>query len=890
MPSSPPDVLVHPLYLSPRRGLDVNPFEPPATQRGETLATTRRPVRDRAFHVEHVRLDLDVDVERGRLEGAATLVVRPVAAGLREVELDASEMKIGAVTIGRAAGRRLKARHDGETLVIRLDRAYGHEETVTLHIAYRARPRRGFWFVGPDRAYPERRAQGWTQSQAEDAHAWFPVHDHPNDKFTSEILVTAPSALRTVANGRLVSRRAAGRGGARTTWHWVQERPHPAYLMSLVVAPYVETRARAGRVPLRFYSFAGQERAAKRLYGRTADMMRVFERLFGTYPWREYAQTVVSEFTWGGMENTGSTTLTEKALLDDRAALDVSYEGLVSHELAHQWWGDLVTCRGWHHNWLNESWATFSENLYDEAAHGAESAQWDRIQKTTSYVAQDRGQYRRPIVFDRYTIPMDLFDRHAYEKGSLVLTMLRDELGDEVFFRGARRYLATHAFGFADTHDFRRALEEESARDLNWFFDQWVFAAGHPELEVRWRAETRGGRATGRVVVRIRQRQSTREDGPATTPLFRLSLDVVVHGGPGGRRARAHRVTVSRRDETLVLDGPAGGRGPVRVAVDPEFRVLKRLDLAQGAEAWRHALAHDRSPAERMRAARTLATLRGSAADRATGRALEHALVRDPSATVRMAAAIALAERVRGRRALAARVARVLAASLSGDGDPHARRAAAFGLGLLGRAGGAAAEKALWEAATRPFGRGRNAGGEPSYLVRATALKALAQLRSPRTLAACHAAMDHRGWRDLVPMAALDALAIAVPAEAFDLAYAHLRYGETQEVREAAVRLLVALAKDPKARRARREQARHVVPTLAALMQDPSVFVQLAAAGAAAKLGDRKLIPALRRITREEAWDHLVHTAEKSLTALSKTRPGRKARAAKTPPAKVEKR
>jgi aminopeptidase N len=884
VPSSPPDALVHPLYLSPRRGLDVNPFEPPATRRGETLATVRRPVRDRAFHVEHLRLDLEVDLERGRLAGTATLVVRPVAAGLREIDLDASEMRIGAVTLAAGrngsgrAGRRLRAHHDGERLTVRLDRAYGHEETLALRIAYRARPRRGFWFVRPDQAYPKRLAQGWTQSQAEDAHAWFPVHDHPNDKFTSEIVVTAPRGLRTVANGRLVSRRPS-RDGAGTTWHWTQERPHPAYLMSLVVAPFVETRGRAGRVPLRFYAFPGQGRAARRLYGRTADMMRTFERLFGAYPWREYAQTVVTEFTWGGMENTGSTTLTEKALLDDRAALDVSYEGLVSHELAHQWWGDLVTCRGWHHNWLNESWATFSENLYDAKANGEASAQWDRIQKTTSYVAQDRGQYRRPIVFDRYTIPMDLFDRHAYEKGSLVLAMLRDELGDEVFFRGARRYLATHAFGFADTHDFRRALEEESGRDLTWFFEQWVFAAGHPELEVRWRPEVRGGRATGRAVVRIRQRQSTREDGPATTPLFRLDLDVVVHGGPGGRRSRTHRVTVSRRDETLVLEGPGGA--PVRIAVDPDFRVLKRLELVQDAAAWRHALARDRSPAERMRAARTLAGRRGASADRATARALEAALAGDKSAPVRMAAAIALGERAHGRPAVAARTARVLASALSRDPDPHARRGAAFALGLCGRAG----EEALWAAATGPART-----GERSYLVRATALKALAQVRSPRTLAACRAAMDHRGWRDLVPMAALDALAMAKPPQAFDLAYTHVRYGETQEVREAAVRLLVALARDPKARRARREQARHVVPTLEALMGDPSVFTQLAAAQAAAKLGDRALMPALRRLVREEVWDHLVHTAEKSLQALSKTAPGRKARAARTPPAKAEKR
>jgi len=857
-----PDALFHPLYLAPRRGLDVDPFEALPPKRAEKIDAPRRPVRGRAFHVEHVTLALDVDPAKGTIDGTATLRVRPVASGLTVVALDAVEMKIGLVTLvrGTRTGKRLRTTYDGATLAIRLDRPYGHEETVTLRVAYRAKPRAGFWFVRPDAAYPQRLAQGWSQGQAEDSRRWFPILDHPNDKFTSTIEVTAPSGYRTVANGRLVARKP-GRGGRTTTWRWEQERPHPAYLVSLVVAPFVETKAKAGRVPLRFYAFPGQEKAARRLYGRTADMMKTFERLFGPYPWREYAQTVVTEFTWGGMENTGTTTLTEKALLDDRAALDVSYEGLVSHELAHQWWGDLVTCRGWHHNWHNESWATFCENLYEEKAHGVEAATWDRIQKRMSYLVQDAAQYRRPIVHDRYVIPMDLFDRHAYEKGSLVLTMLRDELGDEVFFRGARRHLTTHAFGFADTHDFRRAMEEESGRDLTWFFDQWIFAAGHPEFDVRWRAEKRNGRATGRALVTVTQRQSTREAGHETTPLFRVRVPIAVWGAKG---ARLHRVTVSGRTHTFALDGPGGT--PVRVAFDPAFRVLGTVELAQDAAAWRHALAHDPSPAERMRAARALVTLRGAAEDRATGAALESALTGDPSAPVRMAAALALGERAAGKRgAVVARTAKALAHALATNAEPHARRAAAFGLGLLGARVGEAALLA----ACAP---GRT--GDRSYLVQATALKALAKISSPKLLAACRAAMATRGWRDLVPMAALDALAMAPVAGAYDLAYAHVRYGETQEVREAAVRLLVALAKDKAITRARPEPARHVAPTLEALLADPSVFLQLAAAQAAGKLGDRALVPALRTVARDAAWDYLVRTSEKSIKALTKKKAG----------------
>jgi len=749
--------------------------------------------------------------------------------------LDAREMKIKGA---RTRSRRLRTSAADGTLAIRLDRAYAAGEAVTIRIDYAASPRAGFWFVRPDRAYPARLAQGWSQGQAEDSAFWFPVLDHPNDKFTTEIKVTADSSLRTVANGKLVSRKTRG---SRTTWTWQLDTPQPAYLVSLAVAPYEETRAKAAGVPLRFYAFPGQARAARRLYGRTGDMMKVFSNLFGPYPYREYSQIVVSEFTWGGMENTGATTLTEKALTDDRAALDISYEGLVAHELAHQWWGDLATCRGWMHNWLNESWATFSENLYDEVAHGEDFATWDRIQKTTQYMTQDFAQYRRPIVADGYEIPMDLFDRHAYEKGSLVLTMLRDELGDEAFFRGARTYLARHAFGFADTHEFRRALEDASGRDLSWFFDQWVFKAGYPQIGAHWRADGGG------LALTLTQSQDTSSSGPEATPVFRVRLEVFVHGSRGVRRSV---VVMEKARQTFVL--PCAGR-PLRVAIDPRFRVLKALTVVQPASAWRYALAHDPHFAERMRAARTLAHV----PDSAGARALMDALARDKSPQVRMACAIALSEGFRkdGR----ARVA--LERCLLEDRDPHARRAAAYALGRFGEA----AETALLECLDR----------ERSYLVKAAALKALAFARSPQLLAAATEAMNDRGWRDLVPMAALDALAIAKPPEAFDLAYASVRYGETQEVREAAVRLLTALAGDKKVKAARREQARHVVPTLASLLTDPSVFAKLAAAGAAGRLKDRALLAPLKRVVRDEVWDHLVHTAQKSIREIEK--PGKRA-------------
>jgi aminopeptidase N len=828
------DPLSHPLYLAPRRSLDAQPFEPPPKQRAETIDAPRRPVRARTFRLDHLRLELDVDVRKKRLSGRATLDLRPIEDGLASIELDASELTIRRVTV---RGRRTAVRHDGETLTVALPRGTRAGARVRVAVDYAGRPRRGLWFVGPDRAHPERLPQAWSQCQAEDAHAWFPCVDHPNDKFTSEVVVTVDRDLTTVSNGKLVGKTTRG---ARTTWHWRQDRPHPAYLMCLTVAPYRETRGRASGVPLRYYAFPGKEKEARKLYGRTPAMMRTFVKLFGPYPWREYSQLVASEYTWGGMENTGATTLTEKGLMDARAAMDLTYDGLLAHELAHQWWGDLVTCHGWHHNWLNEGWATFCEALFNEARGGDDAGAWTRLKNANAYWVQDRGQYRRPIVFDHYHVPTDLFDRHAYEKASLVLQMLRDELGDATFFRASRRYLERFAHGFADTGEFRRVMEEESGKDLTTFFRQWLYEAGYPEIEASWRAARGGG-----VELVLHQRQSTRAAGHETTPLFDVLLEVDVVGTRGATR---QRVRIAKANQVVPL--ACAGR-PIRVAIDPRFRVLAETRLAQPPGAWRHALSHDRAFIERMRAARALVL--GRRVKPADVRALHAALERDPHPQVRMAAAIALGEARLGRAAV-----RPLARAARSDRDSHVRRAAAFALGLAGKP----AERALLELVAR----------ERSYLAKGTGLKALAHLKSSRLLEVCRDAMSDRGWRDVVPMAALDALAIARPPAAFDLAYAAVRYGEMQEVREAGVRLLVALAKDPKAKKARPEQARHVGPTLTALLEDPSVFARLAAIDGLCRLGDKKNLPAIRRSRREESWDHLQRTADRAIAQLTKGR------------------
>src|SRR5262249_46134674 len=248
---------------------------------------------------------------------------------------------------------------------------------------------------------------------------------------------------------------------------------------------------------------------------RTPEMIRRFGELIGVkYPWNKYAQVVVSDFIFGGMENTTATTMYEHILLDERAAIDVTSDDLIAHELAHQWFGDLVTCRDWSHGWLNEGFATFMEHIDRESHLGRDEYDHGLRGDAEAYSAEARGRYRRPIVCQDYEAPIDIFDRHLYEKGACVLHMLRRELGDALFFGGVRAYLTRHQKGVVETRDLMRALEEVSGRSLERFFEQWVYRPGHPELEIK--VEHEGEVAT--VSVKQTQVSAAPQHGPHSGP------------------------------------------------------------------------------------------------------------------------------------------------------------------------------------------------------------------------------------------------------------------------------------------------------------------------------------------------------------------------------------
>ncbi|MBI4466379.1 MAG: M1 family metallopeptidase, partial [Acidobacteria bacterium] len=400
--------------------------------------------RSRTYDLEHIKVELSFDWEKKEVAGTATLTLAPLADGLVRVTLDAAEMSVEQV--GLANGQKLDFAADGDQVTILLDRAYAAGELVTFSLRYRTRPRKGLYFVLPDAAYPNRPRQIWTQGESDYNHYWIPLYDFPNDKATSEMIATVPAEMTAISNGRLVEVREDRAAGTKT-FHWREEVLHVTYLISLVVGRLDQHSQTVEGLSLDTYVPPGTDKApVGRSFEQTGAMVRFFGDYIGIpYPYEKYAQTTVEEFLWGGMENVSATTLYADTLHDEAAAPNWTSEGLVAHELVHQWWGDLLTCRDWSHIWLNEAFATFFTNLWYEQHYGRDEYDYRRWEDARDYFKEDREEYRRPIVMPVYVSHDDLFDSHSYPKGGLVLSMLRALLGDDEFQGAIRHYGKKHA-------------------------------------------------------------------------------------------------------------------------------------------------------------------------------------------------------------------------------------------------------------------------------------------------------------------------------------------------------------------------------------------------------------------------------------------------------------
>lgn len=428
------------------------------------------------YDLQNQSVRVRFDWARHAVVGSTTLKVAALDHAITRIPLNAVGMKIKRVAA--AGSTALKFDYDGEMLVVQLRRPLAPHAVTSFTIDYETvKPKRGAYFI-------DRNHYMWTQGAAIENRYWLPTYDHPDDKTTWAISVTTDSNEKALSNGKLVSHHAV-KGGMQ--WNWVLAEPASTYLMSVVTGKYTVLTDHWRNVPVEYWTYPDSVAAAKLGFAKTPDAIDVFSRKIGIpYPWAKYAQSVAPDFIFGGMENVTATTQNDNGILHPAWA-DPQYnaDGLVSHELSHQWFGDLLTTRDWSHAWLNEGFATFMEQIYREESRGIDEATWDRLGAEKQTIAADR-RNRRPIVYNKYkTDPIEVFfSGHIYPKGATVLQMLRHQLGDSLFWNAMHHYTASHMYGNVVTDDLKRAFEESTGRDYKTFFDQWIYGAGFPVFRV----------------------------------------------------------------------------------------------------------------------------------------------------------------------------------------------------------------------------------------------------------------------------------------------------------------------------------------------------------------------------------------------------------------------
>lgn len=534
-----------------------------------------------SFKIEKMKLQVEPDLEKHMVSCSQELEIRAIN-DIDSIQLDAVELKITSI-INKESQVKLDYDTSQDKLNIKLGRELKEQETLAILISYTAEPKKGFYFITPDKDYPHKRYEAWTQGQSTEARHWYPSLDHPQARFPTEIFVTVPSGYKVISNGVLNGRE--WRADGKETFHWSEPIPHPAYLTSIVIGKYADAKIDN----LYYYVPEDRKEDVERSFGRTMKIKRFIESYLETpYPYVKYSQVTVQDFVAQGMENASCTTLTVDTLHDEKAHLDFTSDKLVAHELAHQWFGDLVTCRDWQHIWLNEGFATYFEALYWQHAYGYDEFQYFVLQIAYGYFDEVSNRYCRPIVTKVYKHPDNLFDAHSYEKGACVVHMLKIHIGENYFRRSLNKYLQRFYNKAVETDDLRKIFEEESGKSLQQFFDQWIYRKGHPVLRVEFSA------VKNIAKIKIEQIQ----DGE----LFEFPLDLKLVFRDGSEKIESLNV----KDREKIFCFTIDDRQLDWFSIDPELKILKTVAFKVSKQMLMSQLKKGKTIVERIEAAQAL--------------------------------------------------------------------------------------------------------------------------------------------------------------------------------------------------------------------------------------------------------------------------------------------
>jgi aminopeptidase N len=773
---------------------------------------------DRPGQVEHISLDLTLDIPNQSFHGTCAIRLNPVRNAIESFTLDAVNLDIQAVAIDGTAH---EFNYDGELLHIPVKVEIVTGKVVNITIEYGVKnPQRGLYFIHPDEHYPDKPTQVWTQGEDEDSRFWFPCFDYPGQLATSAIRVQVPKDFIAVSNGELVEQTAFGDD---KVYQWMQKEIHPTYLMTLAVGRFSEIADTWNGKPVTYYVEKGKEDQALLSMGKTPKAIEFFSQKFGyTYPFPKYAQVCVDDFIFGGMENTSTTLLTDRCLIDKRASLDnYNTESLVVHELAHQWFGDLVVIKHWSHAWIKEGMATYSEVLWTEFEYDKDEAAYYLLSEARNYLAEDGGRYRRPIVTNIYREAIELYDRHLYEKGACVYHMIRTELGDELFDKFVSTFVNDNAHKTVETIDVLRAIDKATGRNLAFLFDQYVYRGGHPDYKVAysWDGDSNLAKLT------VTQTQAKEGIHTLDNDLFDLKIPIGFgYLKDGVADVKVTKVRVYEKEQVLYF--PLETK-PDFISFDVGNNYLKTVSLEYPLPELKAQLKSDPDPISRIYAAEAIAK-KGSLE---AIKALAECLATEEFWAVRLEAAQQLAS-IKLDQAVTALVAKI------GDEDPFVRRAIVEELANLKTPEIYAALKQLVES------------GDASYYVEAAACRSIGNMttaslkdKQEEVIAILTNVLNTRsGWNEVVRGGAIGGLSKMVDSPtALNTVLEYVEPGVPQSLRLTSIRALGAISKGQS-----EANLTIILDKLSELSRESFFLIQVAVVGALSQMETAKAIGVLQ--------------------------------------------
>ncbi len=772
---------------------------------------------DKEFHMVNLDLNLHFNLNKKEVLGVATEKIVPLRENYNTVHLEAGDMKIEKVEFNKAS---VPFKYDGKILSIELGKSYGLNDTLVYSVTYSTVPSKGIFFVLPDSAYPNRTPQLWSQSESEDAHFWYPCHDYPDDFGTSSLTATVPENWVVVSNG-LLKKETTDKKDKTKTFTWVEDKPHVVYLNSIVAGAFKIVDDKWDNVPIYYYVLPKYAKDAKENFSHTPDILKYFSEVTGHhYEWGKLSLSTVTNFTEGGMENVSAITLTDNTLHTLDAEPQVRSTDLVSHETAHEWFGDLLTCRSWANAWLNEGFATFFEALYGRHAFGEDHFNFEMTKDHNQVINADKME-RRPTVWHGYKSAEDVFGVYIYPRGASILNMLREMLGDNLFFKAIKYYVKKFEFHNVDTHDFTDAVREATGENLDWFYDEWLYQGGHPVYDVSYSYDE----ANHKLNLNVEQTQKV----DSLTPVYKMPVNIYIE--TAGQKI-TKRIWVDSLKNSYSFDV---SEKPLMVNFDEGHTILAEINFKKTAEELSYQLKNDNDVSGRVWAAEQLAKEN----EKDAVPALIESAKNDKFWGVRQACVNAL-----GKFHTDEVKTELIAAANDKD-----KRVVVDAINQLAEFKGDNTVSSLLK---------KKFDDEKNYFVRAAAITSLASVDSADALPFIDKAFKMDSHEEAIRSAALQALMKVDPEKGFIEAEKYFKLGQPEQLRIRAL-VSMAMSKDNK------EKVLQIIRTS---LTDSYWIIRLIAANELGRFGDKSDIAALNNVIKNANNNFILRAAQKSVKMI----------------------